>query len=199
MNDRNHNERLQPPTGAWRDGMDPGHRQFARVSSGRSFALEGGGTLPEVVVAYETWGTLNEDRSNAVLVCHALTGDSHAAGRSGAAHPTEGWWDGLIGPGKAIDTDRAFVVCSNVLGGCQGTTGPASIDPRTDKAYGSSFPVVTIRDMVRVQALLSNHLGVDRWASVIGGSMGGMQVLEWATMFPDRVGSFVSMASTAQA
>lgn len=189
----------EPTTGAWLPGMPLGRRNLATVVADRSFHLEGGGSLPEVVVAYETWGTLAPDASNAVLVCHALTGDSHAAGRAGEGHPTEGWWDGLIGPGQALDTDRYFVVCSNVLGGCQGTTGPASIDPRTAKPYGSTFPVVTIRDMVRVQALLATHLGIDKWASVIGGSMGGMQVLEWAAMFPDRVSSILSIATSASA
>ena len=176
--------------------MPLGRRQLTTVNSGRSFHLEGGGSLPEVVVAHETWGELDADGSNAILVCHALTGDSHAAGRAGDAHPGEGWWDGLIGPGRALDTNRYFVVCSNVLGGCQGTTGPASLDPRTGRHYGSTFPVVTIRDMVRTQALLADHLGIARWASVVGGSMGGMQALEWATMFPDRVGSVVAIATT---
>ena len=199
MSQPSHPNQLEPVTGAWHPGLPAGRRQFATVSSGRPFPLEGGGHLPEVVVAYETWGELDESASNAVLICHALTGDSHAAGRAAQGHPAEGWWDGLIGPGRAIDTNRYFVVCSNVLGGCQGTTGPASIDPRTGRPYGAAFPVVTIRDMVRAQALLVTALGVQRWASVIGGSMGGMQVLEWATMFPDRVGSWVSIASTIQA
>jgi len=189
----------EPATGAWLPGHPLGRRQLAQVVHDRSFHLEGGGTLPEVTVAYETWGTLAADASNAILVCHALTGDSHAAGRAGEGHPAEGWWDGLIGPGRALDTDRYFVVCSNVLGGCQGTTGPASIDPRSGTPYGSVFPVVTIRDMVRVQALLANHLGIDRWASVVGGSMGGMQVLEWAAMFPDRVASCLAIATAAAA
>ncbi len=189
----------EPPTGAWLPGMALGRRRLAPVVTDRAFHLEGGGTLPEVTVAYETWGTLAPDASNAVLVCHALTGDSHTAGRAGEGHPGEGWWDGLIGPGRALDTDRYFVVCSNVLGGCQGTTGPASIDPRTGTHYGSTFPVVTIRDMVRVQALLATHLGIERWASVVGGSMGGMQVLEWAAMFPDRVSSILAIATSAAA
>ncbi|MFN8053484.1 MAG: homoserine O-acetyltransferase [Acidimicrobiales bacterium] len=189
----------EPPSGAWTPAMPLGRRKLATVVSDRSFHLEGGASLPEVVVAYETWGELAADGSNAVLVCHALTGDSHAAGRAGEGHPTEGWWDGLIGSGRALDTDRYFVVCSNVLGGCQGTTGPASTDPRTGRPYGSTFPVVSIRDMVRVQALLANHLGIDHWASVVGGSMGGMQVLEWAAMFPDRVRSILAIATTAHA
>ena len=192
---------LTPPpvTGAWRDGDPVGRRRFVHTDPGRSFALEEGGILPAVTVAYETWGTLASNASNAVLVCHALTGDSHAAGPSGHGHPTEGWWDRLIGPGRPLDTDRYFVVCSNVLGGCQGTTGPASIDPRTGRPYGSTFPVVTIRDMVRAQRFLAGRLGIDRWHAVVGGSMGGMQALEWGCMYPDGVGAVVSMASTAAA
>ena len=188
-----------PATGAWRPGDDPGDRRFAVVTQGRPFHLEGGSSLPEVTVAYETWGELNDDRSNAVLVCHALTGDSHAAGGGTRSSQGEGWWEGLIGPGRAIDTDRWFVVCSNVLGGCQGTTGPASIDPRTGVEYGSSFPVVTIRDIVRAQALLADHLDIGCWASVVGGSMGGMQALEWAIMFPDRLRSVTAFATTVAA
>lgn len=189
-----------PATGAWRPGDEPGQRRFADITpDGRAFALEGGGRLGHVTVAYETWGELDATRANAVLVCHALTGDSHAAGRLGHGHKTPGWWDDMIGPGKPLDTDRFFVVCSNVLGGCQGTTGPSSVDPATGRPYGSSFPVVTIRDMVRAQAALADHLGIGRWFCVIGGSMGGMQVVEWAVMYPHRVRSFASLASTAEA
>ena len=184
-----------PVTGAWRPGDPAGDRQFLHFPADRPFALEGGGVLHGVSVAYETWGTLDASGSNAILVCHALTGDAHAAGRSGPGHPTDGWWDEMIGPGKPLDTDRYFVVCSNVLGGCQGTTGPASTDPATGRPYGARFPVVTVRDMVRVQARLANHLGVARWLTVIGGSMGGMQVIEWAVMFPNRLKSFISLAS----
>ncbi|MGD9996321.1 MAG: homoserine O-acetyltransferase [Ilumatobacteraceae bacterium] len=188
-----------PVSGAWRDGDDPGHRQFVRFPSDRPFALDTGVALRDVTVAYETWGRLDEARGNAVLVCHAWTGDSHLAGPGGRGHPAEGWWDDVVGPGKAIDTDRWFVVCANVLGGCQGSTGPASAHPDDGKPYGSRFPVVTIRDMVRAQARLANHLGVDVWHSVIGGSMGGMQVLEWAITFPQRVRSIVPIATCAQA
>ena len=166
---------------------------------GRPFALEGGGKLDEVTVAYETWGELNADGSNAILLCHALTGDAHVAGASGPGQPTPGWWDPLVGPGKAIDTDQYFVVCSNVLGGCQGTTGPASPHPQDGKPYGSRFPIVTIRDMVRVQQLLTDHLGIEKWFSVIGGSMGGMLVLEWMVMFPDRVVSAAVISSATEA
>ena len=188
-----------PATGAWRPGDPLGHRKLHTLPQGRRFLLEGGGHLAEVQTAYETWGTLDERGSNAVLVCHALTGDSHAAGRSGGGHPGPGWWDDLIGPGRAHDTDRWFVVCANVLGGCQGSTGPSSPDPATGRPYGASFPVVSIRDMVRAQAALADHLGVDRWASVVGGSMGGMQALEWAVMYPGRVASVVLASTTAEA
>ncbi len=175
-------------------------RRFAAIAGGgRQFALEGGGLLDEVEVAYETWGELAADGSNAVLLCHALTGDAHAAGSSGPGQRSAGWWSKAIGPGKPIDTDRYFVVCSNVLGGCQGTTGPASPHPDDGQPYGPRFPIVSIRDMVRAQAGLANALGVERWAAVIGGSMGGMQALEWAVMFPERVGALASIASAASA
>jgi homoserine O-acetyltransferase len=188
-----------PATGAWRPGDPVGGRRFVALPTDRAFVLEGGGVLHGATIAYETWGELDADGSNAVLVCHALTGDSHAAGRSGPGHPTDGWWAGLIGPGRALDTDRYFVVCANVLGGCQGSTGPSSLDPATGAPYGSSFPVVTIRDMVRTQAAVADAVGVRRWLSVVGGSMGGMQALEWGVMFPDRVRSIVAIATTAAA
>ncbi len=192
-----------PVSGAWRPGDPPGHRRFVSFATDRSFVLEGGGMLGDITVAYETWGELSARADNALLVCHALTGDSHAAGALVEGHPTPGWWDGLIGPGLAIDTDRYFVVCANVLGGCQGTTGPASPRPATSDApgrpYGSAFPVVSIRDMVRAQVVVANELGVRRWLSVIGGSMGGMQALEWGVMFPERVASLVPIATAAAA
>ena len=178
----------QEPPGVWLPGLDPGRRQFIQLSEevNGGFALEGGGLLPEITVAYETWGTPNAERSNGVLVLHALTGDSHAAGPVAPGHATSGWWDGLIGPGAAIDTDRYFVVCPNVLGGCQGTTGPSSRGP--DGAhYGSQFPLITIRDQVGVEVALADQLGIARWACVIGGSMGGMRVLEWCVGHPERV------------
>ncbi len=172
---------------------------FVTFAEDHPFALESGATLSPVTIAYETWGTLDEQGSNAVLLCHAWTGDSHAAGRAGRGHDSPGWWDGIIGPGKAIDTDRWFVVCTNVLGGCQGTTGPASPHPVDGRAYGSRFPVITIGDMVRAQARIMPELGVERWHSVIGGSMGGMQVLEWAVTYPRRVRSIVPIATCLQA
>jgi homoserine O-acetyltransferase len=188
-----------PVTGAWMPGDEVGCRKFFTTSDDHWFALEGGGTLHGVTVAYETWGELDATASNAVLVCHALTGDSHASGASGRGHPTAGWWDDMIGPGAPLDTDRWFVVCANVLGGCQGSTGPASVDPATGKPFGSSFPVVSIRDMVRAQNRLAQHLGIDRWMSVVGGSMGGMQALEWAAMYPNKLRSVVLIATAAAA
>jgi homoserine O-acetyltransferase/O-succinyltransferase len=186
---------LLPVTGAWRPGDPVGGRRFARLAGDRPFVLEGGGMLRDVRVAFETFGELSPSADNAVLVCHALTGDSHAAGELGLGHPTPGWWDGLIGPGEALDTDRWCVVCVNVLGGCQGTTGPASPHPDDGRPYGSRHPVVTIRDMVRAEAAVAAELGVERWLTVVGGSMGGMQVLEWGVMFPERVRSLVPIAT----
>jgi homoserine O-acetyltransferase len=149
-------------------------------------------------VAFETWGELNREHTNAILVLHALTGDSHVAGVAGPGHPTPGWWDRVVGPGAAIDTDRFFVVCPNVLGGCQGTTGPGS--PAGDGSpYGSRFPLITIRDQVAVEAMLSDRLGIDRWYAAIGGSMGGMRALEWACGLPDRLERAVVLAVGAQA
>ncbi|GHF46813.1 homoserine O-acetyltransferase [Amycolatopsis bartoniae] len=173
-----------------------GHRQFLAVD--RPLRLEAGGVLPGYQLAYETWGTLNSDASNAVLVEHALTGDSHAAGPAGPGHPSPGWWDGLIGPGRALDTDELFVVVPNVLGGCQGTTGPASPDP-DGKPWGSRFPRVTVRDQALAEAALADALGVERWALVLGGSMGGMRALEWAVTLPGRVEALLVVASTAAA
>ncbi len=161
------------------------------------FCLESGATLGPVTVAYETYGWLNADRSNAILICHALSGSAHAAGYHSAEDRKPGWWDECIGPGKAFDTDRFFVICSNVLGSCYGSTGPASINPATGLAYGLSFPVVTIGDMVRAQRKLIDHLGIDQLLCVAGGSMGGMQVLEWAAHHADRVKSVMPLASTA--
>lgn len=165
------------------------------------FCLESGATLSPVSVAYETYGTLNRDRSNAILICHALSGSAHAAGfhatPDGGVDPTPGWWDDCIGPGKAFDTNRFFVICSNVLGSCYGTTGPASIDPATGAPYALHFPVVTIGDMVRAQVKLIDHLGIDKLLCVAGGSMGGMQVLEWAAKHPTRTHAVIPIATTA--
>ncbi len=189
-----------PATGGWRPGIDPpAWRRFATVCENRCFALEGGGRLDEITLAYETWGRLDASASNAVLVCHALTGDAHAAGPSGPGQKAAGWWDDMIGPGRPLDTDRYFVVCVNVLGGCGGSTGPMSPHPDDGRPYGARFPIVTTRDIVRTQAMLADQLGISRWLSVIGGSMGGMQALEWAVMFPDRVASVGLIATTAAA
>jgi homoserine O-acetyltransferase/O-succinyltransferase len=182
--------------GGWVEGDPAGDRRFLDLPG--PFRLERGGLLPGVRVAYETWGTLDRDGGNAVLVEHALTGDSHVVGPAGPGHPTAGWWDGLIGRGHALDTDRFFVVCANVLGGCQGTTGPSSRAP-DDGPWGSRFPEVTVSDQVRVEAALADALGIDRWACVVGGSMGGMRALEWAVALPERVTSLFFLASGAVA
>jgi homoserine O-acetyltransferase len=160
-----------------------------------SIALDSGATLSPVEIAYETYGTLSADRSNAILITHAFTGDAHAAGVS---HETgkPGWWDNMIGPGKAFDTDRYFVICSNVLGGCQGSTGPGSTNPATGRPYALTFPVITIKDMVRLQRMLIDSLGIRRLLCVAGGSMGGMQALEWAVSYPDLVLSTIPIATT---
>lgn len=172
--------------------------QLFTFAEDEPFCLESGATLSPVTIAYETYGTLNADRSNAILVCHALSGSAHAAGYLDGDPSKVGWWDDCIGPGKAFDTDRFFVICSNVLGSCYGSTGPQSIDPVTGSPYGLHFPVVTIGDMVRAQIRLVDYLGIDRLLCVAGGSMGGMQVLEWAAHYPQRVRSAIPVATTAQ-
>ena len=188
-----------PATGAWFPGMPVGGRKFAHFPHDRPFALDGGKVLSSVSIAYESWGTLNEDATNAILICHAWTGDSHVSGAAEEGNPTPGWWEGVVGPGKAIDTNKWFVVCSNVIGGCQGSTGPATAHPEDGQLYGSRFPVITVRDMVRAQVRLTDMLGIRAWHSVVGGSMGGMQVLEWAVTFPDRVKTIIPIATCAQA
>jgi len=190
--------RMNPTQGAWQPGDEPGRREFIGLFDDRPHVLEAGGRIEGVRVAYETWGVLAPDASNAVLVVHALTGDSHAAGPAGHGHPQPGWWDPLIGPGEALDTDRYFVVCPNVLGGCQGTTGPASAAP-DGRRYGSRFPTITIRDQVVVEAALADRLGIERWHAVVGGSMGGMRVLEWAVGFPDQLERAVIISVGAKA
>ena len=171
-----------PVTGAWREGDPVASRSFAKVT----LALESGVLLPGARIAYETWGTLNAARDNAILIVHALTGDAHVVGVAGPGQPTDGWWNPVVGPGKDIDTDRWFVVCSNVLGGCQGTTGPSSL-ASDGREWGGRFPSVTVRDQVAAQAALADALGIDRWRAVIGGSMGGMHAIEWAVSYPERV------------
>jgi homoserine O-acetyltransferase len=175
----------------WRDGDPVAARTFADLGA---VTLESGAVLPAVRVAYETFGTARRDASgaitNAVLVLHALTGDAHVAGEPGPGQPTPGWWDGVVGPGRALDTGQWFVVASNVLGGCQGTTGPWSTP---------DFPAITIRDQVQVEATLASQLGIERYAAVLGGSMGGMRALEWPLMYPDRVGAALVLAVGARA
>jgi homoserine O-acetyltransferase len=184
-----------PATGAWREGDHPGDRRFADLGA---FDLELGGRLSQVRVAYETWGELNADASNAVLVLHALTGDSHVVGPAGPGHKTAGWWDGLIGEGAPIDSRTWFVVAPNVLGGCQGSTGPSSLrDGKT--RWGSAFPRITVRDQVSVEAALADHLGITKWASLVGGSMGAMRVLEWLVTYPSRTSSALVLAVGATA
>ena len=168
--------------------------QFAQFAS---ISLDCGATLAPVEVAYETYGSLNAVKSNAILILHALTGDAHAAGISEESGKP-GWWDNCIGPGKAFDTDKYFVICSNVLGGCQGTTGPPSVNPATGSPYAMSFPGVTIPDMVRLQKQLIDHLGIERLLAVAGGSMGGMQTLEWAALYPNSVAAAIPIATTAR-
>ncbi len=184
--------------------MTPIHAQKVQlVAADAPFALEAGGRIAPVEVEFETYGTLAPGRDNAVLICHALSGDAHVAGWStdadAEARPWRrrkpGWWDEVVGAGKAIDTERWFVVCSNVLGGCYGTTGPAATNPATGMPYGLDFPIVTIGDWVRLQALLMDHLTIPRWHAVVGGSLGGQQAIEWALAFPTRVARCVVLAA----
>ena len=172
----------------------PADRPGFRLTVTEPLALDSGQSLASYDIAYTTAGMLNAERTNAILICHALTGDQYFA----EPHPITGkpgWWDVLVGPGKVLDTDRYFLVCANVLGGCMGSTGPADIDPATGKAWSLSFPVITIGDMVRAQKQLIDHLGIDSLFAVIGGSMGGMQVLQWALSYPDRVFAAVPIAT----
>ncbi len=171
-------------------------RFFSLAEGVHPFDLEGGGRLSPVTLAYETFGELSPARDNAVLVCHALTGDSHVAGFYTPEDPKPGWWDLMVGPGKPIDTHKYFVICSNVLGGCMGSTGPSSENPRTGRPYGLEFPTVTVGDMVRAQKRLVEHLGVSRLLAAVGGSMGGMQVLEWSTRYPDALAAALPLATT---
>ncbi|MGJ3244022.1 MAG: homoserine O-acetyltransferase MetX [Opitutales bacterium] len=163
-----------------------------------AFTFESGQTIPELFLRYESYGRLNKDRSNAVLICHALSGDHHVAGVHAMSDRKPGWWNNMVGPGKPIDTRRFFVLCANCIGGCQGSVGPSSTNPATGKPYGLDFPAVTIGDMVVAQARLLDHLGIERLHAVIGGSMGGMQALEWAIRFPRRVAHCIGLATTAR-
>ncbi len=186
---------LPPACAAWREGDPVGHRRFADLGP---LALEAGGVLPGVRMAYETWGPPLERARGAVLVEHALTGDSHVVGAAGPGHATPGWWPSLVGPGAPIDTDSLHVVVPNVLGGCQGSTGPSSTAP-DGAPWGSRFPQVTARDQVAAEALLADALGVSAWHLVVGGSMGGMRALEWAVTHPSRVERLLVVASGARA
>ncbi|MBI1922322.1 MAG: homoserine O-acetyltransferase [Geobacter sp.] len=168
------------------------------ITFDQDLKLESGRILGPITLAYEIYGTPNADRSNVILVLHAWTGSAHLAGKYTEDDPKPGWWDAVVGPAKLLDTDRYCVICSNVIGSCFGSTGPASVNPKTGKRYNLSFPVITVRDMVRAQKLLIDHLGINRLLAVLGGSMGGMQALEWATQFPDRIASAIVMAATAR-
>ncbi len=172
------------------------HVTFAQP--GQELALEGGGRLTPFTIAYETYGTLSERKDNAILVTHALSGDAHVAGLHSASDKRPGWWDMMIGPGKGLDTDKYFVISSNVIGGCSGSTGPASENPATGRPYGTDFPIITIADMVGAQAMLLDHLGIEKLLAAVGGSMGGMQVLEWAVSHPTRVHLCVPLATAAR-
>ena len=188
-------DRLPPATGAWQEGDDPAWRKFADLGQ---LELEFGKSLPNVRVAYETWGEISQARDNAVLLQHALTADAHAVGPARPGQPTEGWWSDVVGPGKALDTNRWFVVAGNVLGGCQGTTGPSSLAPDAEP-WGSRWPRISIRDQVAAEVGLADYLGIDRFAFVIGGSMGGMRSLEWAVAHQDRLNAAVILACGAVA
>lgn len=175
---------------------DPGGRHRVELyTPDDPLLLEGGGKLERVEVAYETWGELNADASNAIFVCHALTGDAHATG-VGSEQP--GWWDEMVGPGKPVDTDRFFVICPNLLGGCRGTTGPSSVNPATGTSYALDFPLITMRDFVAVHRRLITHLGIGRLLAVVGGSLGGMQALQWALDAPGEVGQAVVIAASSR-
>lgn len=184
---------MAPPTALI---VKPRDYLFGTESDG--LVLESGRELGPVNIRYETYGNLDEKRENALLVLHAFSGDAHAAGYHGPDDARPGWWDAMIGPGKAFDTDRYYVICSNVLGGCRGSTGPGSIDPRTSQPYGLTFPVVTMEDMVNAQQRLVSHLGIDRLLAVAGGSMGGMQALQWAVSYPGEVAGVIVLAATAR-
>ena len=173
-------------------------RSFTFAEPPEGMVFDCGAHLSPITLAYETVGTLNAERTNAVLVLHALTGDAHVAGLASSEDMRAGWWDNMVGPGKPVDTDRYFVVCSNILGGCSGSTGPSSINPHTGRPYGLAFPMVTIRDMVHAQKQLIDHLGITQLLSVIGGSVGGMQVLRWCVDYPEMLISAIPLATTTR-
>ncbi len=177
--------------------VDEPHSLVAHFGPDEALRLDVGVDLAPFTIAYQTYGQLNGAKSNAVLICHALTGDQHVAN----VHPVtgkDGWWETMVGPGKPIDTERYFIICANVIGGCMGTTGPASLHPATGRPWGLDLPMITIRDMVRAQAMLIDRLGIDQLFAVVGGSMGGMQVLQWAALFPERVFAAMPIATAAR-
>jgi homoserine O-acetyltransferase len=176
--------------------MSVGVVQEQTITFEDGIRLESGRILAPVTLVYETYGALDADRSNVIMVEHAWTGDAHLAGKRREEDAKPGWWDAIVGPGRLLDTNRYCVICSNVIGSCYGSTGPASINAKTGKRYNLSFPVITVRDMVRAQALLLDHLGINRLLCVMGGSMGGMQAMEWATQYPDRVASVIALATS---
>lgn len=176
--------------------MSIGIVQEKSASFENGIKLDSGRILAPITIAYETYGTLNENASNAILVEHAWTGSAHLAGKQSEQDTKPGWWDVIVGPGRLLDTNRYFVICTNVIGSCYGSTGPSTINPKTGKRYNLSFPVITVRDMVRAQKMLIDHLGIRRLFSVVGGSMGGMQATEWATQYPDSIASAIILAST---
>lgn len=194
MTERSATPVSRPHHGGWREGDPVGERRWVHLEE--PLELESGTRLPDVRLAYQTWGSPNASGTNAVLVLHALTGDAHVTGPVGPGHLSPGWWEGVVGPGLALDTDRYYVVAPNVLGGCQGSTGPSSTAP-DGRPWGSRFPRITLRDTVRAEEHLAAELGIDTWAAVIGGSMGGMRALEWAITHPERVRGALILACPA--
>jgi len=190
---------LRPDLPPWQQPDSVGivqTRFFTFAQPPDEMPLDSGAKLGPITLAYETYGQLDARRRNAVLICHALSGDAHVAGYHSPEDRKPGWWDAMVGPGKAFDTRRYFVICANCIGGCKGSTGPSSINPATGRRYARSFPVVTMADMVRAQKALIDHLGITKLLTVVGGSMGGMQVLEWAIQYPDRVWTAIPIATT---
>ena len=192
MNDSEAAPQVSPEEG------DVGFVEYQDFVSHEPFQFESGGTIPELTLRYETYGHLNAAKDNAILICHALSGNHHCAGVRSIDERKSGWWNFAVGPGKPIDTSRYFVICSNSLGGCSGSSGPYSINPETGERYRLDFPKLTVHDMVKAQGLLLDSLGVDRLHAVVGGSMGGMQTLQWAIDFPQRVGRYIAMACCAR-
>lgn len=193
-------ELVSPSPGGATDDRSVGlvQRQLATLFEPQKLQLASGEKFGPVQVAYETYGQLSPEKDNAVFICHALTGDAHVAGRHQATDRKPGWWDELVGPGKGLDTNRYYIICANVLGGCQGTTGPGSINPDTGSPYGLRFPFLTVGDFVEVHSALVRHLGIEKLLAIVGGSLGGMQVLEWAARFPDQLRGAVCLASAAK-